>query len=93
MLDDNGNYYVAKNSVNGSMLIEIADDGSRNIAPMQLQAVVSEKIGGTCNDDVMSGVQDGTYTPGADPMVVFSSNTLSVDIQEPTPFSIKRFRR
>lgn len=80
MLDDNGNYYVAKNSVNGSMLIEIADDGSRNIAPMQLQAVVSEKIGGTCNDDVMSGVQDGTYTPGADPMVVFSSNTLSVDL-------------
>ena len=80
MLDDNGNYYVAKNSINGSMLIEIADDGSRNIAPMQLQAVVSEKIGGTCNDDVMSGVQDGTYTPGADPMVVFSSNTLSVDL-------------
>ena len=80
MLDDNGNYYVAKNSVNGSMLIEIADDGSRNIAPMQLQAVVSEKIGGTCNDDVMTGVQDGTYTPGADPMVVFSSNTLSVDL-------------
>jgi hypothetical protein len=80
MLDDNGNYYVAKNSVNGSMLIEIADDGSRNFAPMQLQAVVSEKIGGTCNDDVMSGVQDGTYTPGADPMVVFSSNTLSVDL-------------
>lgn len=80
MLDDNGNYYVAKNSVNGSMLIEIADDGSRNIAPMQLQAVVSEKIGGTCNDDVMSGVQDGIYTPGADPMVVFSSNTLSVDL-------------
>lgn len=81
MLDDNGNYYVAKNSVNGSMLIEIADDGSRNIAPMQLQAVVSEKIGGTCNDDVMSGVQDGTYTPGADPMVVFSSNTLSVNLE------------
>ena len=80
MLDDNGNYYVAKNSVNGSMLIEIADDGSRNIAPMQLQAVVSEKIGGTCSDDVMSGVQDGRYTPGADPMVVFSSNTLSVDL-------------
>ena len=80
MLDDNGNYYVAKNSVNGSMLIEIADDGSRNIAPMQLQAVVSEKIGGACNDDVMSGVQDGRYTPGADPMVVFSSNTLSVDL-------------
>lgn len=80
MLDDNGNYYVAKNSINGSMLIEIADDGSRNIAPMQLQAVVSEKVGGTCNDDVMSGVQDGTYTPGADPMVVFSSNTLSVDL-------------
>ncbi len=81
MLDDNGNYYVAKNSVNGSMLIEIADDGSRNIAPMQLQAVVSEKIGGTCSDDVLSGVQDGTYTPGADPMVVFSSNTLSVNLE------------
>ncbi len=81
MLDDNGNYYVAKNSVNGSMLIEIADDGSRNIAPMQLQAVVSEKVGGTCNDDVMSGVQDGRYTPGADPMVVFSSNTLSVNLE------------
>ena len=81
MLDDNGNYYVAKNSVNGSMLIEIADDGSRNIAPMQLQAVVSEKIGGTCSDDVLSGVQDGIYTPGADPMVVFSSNTLSVNLE------------
>lgn len=80
MLED-GNYYVAKNAINGAMLVEIADDGSRNISPMKLQAVVSEKINSSCSDDVLQGVQDGTYVPEQDPLVVFSSNTLSVNLE------------
>lgn len=80
MLED-GNYYVAKNAINGAMLVEIADDGSRNISPMKLQAVVSEKINSSCSDDVLQGVQDGTYVPEQDPLVVFSSNTLSVNME------------
>jgi hypothetical protein len=71
--------YVATNAVNGGMLVEIGDDGSRNIKPMQLQAVVSEQLNGACNERIKLGVEDGTYTPGKDPMVVFS-NTLSVDL-------------
>lgn len=71
--------YVAMNAVNGGMLVEIGDDGSRNIKPMQLQAVVSEQLNGACDESIKSGVEDGTYTPGIDPMVVFS-NTLSVDL-------------
>lgn len=71
--------YVAMNAVNGGMLVEIGDDGSRNIKPMQLQAVVSEQLNGACNESIKSGVEDGTYKPGTDLMVVFS-NTLSVDL-------------
>lgn len=71
--------YVAMNAVNGGMLVEIRDDGSRNIKPMQLQAVVSEQLNGACNESIKSGVEDGTYKPGTDLMVVFS-NTLSVDL-------------
>ena len=78
MVETDGSY-VAMNAVNGGMLVEIGDDGSRNIKPMQLQAVVSEQLNGACNESIKSGVEDGTYKPGTDLMVVFS-NTLSVDL-------------
>lgn len=71
--------YVAMNAVNGGMLVEIGDDGSRNIKPIQLQAVVSEQRAGACDPAIKTGVEDGTYKPGTDLMVVFS-NTLSVDL-------------
>lgn len=78
---ENGNYYVAEEAISGMNLVEIGDNAIRTIKPMKLQAVVSEKVNGSCSDDVMKGVQEGKYSPGVDPMVVFSSNTLSVDME------------
>lgn len=78
MVETDGSY-VAMNAVNGGMLVEIGDDGSRNIKPIQLQAVVSEQQAGACDPAIKTGVEDGTYKPGTDLMVVFS-NTLSVDL-------------
>ena len=78
---ENGDYYVAEEAVSGMNLVEIGDNAIRTIKPMKLQAVVSEKVNGSCSDEVMKGVQEGKYKPGTDPMIVFSSNTLSVDME------------
>lgn len=78
---ENGDYYVAEEAISGMNLVEIGDNAIRTIKPMKLQAVVSEKVNGNCSDDVMQGVQEGKYKPGTDPMIVFSSNTLSVDME------------
>ncbi len=80
MLEE-GDYYVAKDAISGIDLVQMEDDGSRAIKPRQLQAVVSEKVNGNCSDEVMQGVVGGRYQPGTDLMVVFSSNTLSVDME------------
>jgi hypothetical protein len=79
-MQEDGEYYVAKNAVNGAMLVQINDDGKRTPGAMKLQAVVSNRVSGDCSDEVMQGVQNGDYTPGSNQLVVFSSNTLSVDL-------------
>lgn len=80
-MQEDGEYYVAKNAVSGAMLVQINDDGTRTLGAMKLQAVVSNRVSGDCSDEVMQGVQNGDYTPGSNPLVVFSSNTLSVNIE------------
>ena len=79
-MEEDGNYYVAKNIVNASMLIEIKDDGSRNIKPLKLQAVISEQVNGQCSERVRTAVENGDLYPGKDPMVVFS-NTLTANLE------------
>ena len=54
MIESEG-YYIVKDVVNASMLIEVKDDGSRIIKPIQLQAVVSEQENGACNEAIKTG--------------------------------------
>ena len=80
MVED-GEYFVAKNAVNGGMLVQINADGTRTPGAMKLQAVVSNRHNGECSSEIKEGVENGTYKPGLNPMVVFSSNKLDVDLK------------